>query len=80
MTRYEKQEIDKMPTIAYWSLLGGVELKSIGYGIEDYLIVVANAWFGKRSYHKLKVNYTASGHSYIKLNGITLYTANAIRC
>lgn len=57
----------KMETKGYWSALGGLELKDILYGIEDYALVVSGTWVGKPKSHKLKIYY---GHRpYIKLNG-----------
>lgn len=55
MTRL--QMFNEMPTIGYWSALGGVELKGIEHGVEDYALVIANAWGGKKSAHRVRVHY-----------------------
>ena len=39
----------------------------IEYGIDDYLYIVAGAWNGNRTYHKLKVHYGKC--DYILFNG-----------
>lgn len=52
-------------SIAYYSGFGGLEIKKIEYGIDDYLYAVSGAWSSKKSYHKLKI-YDGN---YIKLHG-----------
>lgn len=53
----KKEICQNNATIAYYSGFGGLEAKHIEYGIDDYLYIVAGAWNGKRTYHKLKVHY-----------------------
>mgnify|MGYP003299552586 CR=1 FL=1 len=67
------------PASAYYSGCGGVELHKIEYGINDYLYITAGAWCGKKSYHKLKVNYTATGNAYIMLHGYKMLLNEFIR-
>ena len=64
----KKEICQNNATIAYYSGFDGLEVKHIEYGINDYLYVVAGAWNGKRTYHKLKVYYSNKG-DYIRLNG-----------
>lgn len=66
-------------TVGYWSELGGVELKHIEYGINDYAYVVDNAWYGIPSYHIVKINYSNKG-SYIRLYDYRLYFDDCVRC
>ena len=40
MTKSEKQIYLNKNTIGYWSDQGGVEVKGIEYGINDYAIIV----------------------------------------
>lgn len=64
-----KREIcDGHRTIAYYSGLGGLEVRHISYGINDFIYLIAGAWSNNKSYHKLKIHY---GHkyAYIKLYG-----------
>lgn len=53
----KKQICQNNATIAYYSGFGGLEVKHIEYGTDDYIYIVAGAWNGKRTYHKLKVHY-----------------------
>ena len=53
----KKEICQSNATIAYYSGLGGLEVKHIEYGTDDYFYIVAGAWNGKRTYHKLKVHY-----------------------
>lgn len=64
-----KREIcDEHRTVAYYSGLGGVEVRHISYGINGFIYLIAGVWGNNRSYHKLKIHY---GHkyAYIKLYG-----------
>lgn len=65
----KKQVCLNNPARAYYSACGGIELNKIEYGINDYLYITAGAWSGKKSYHKLKINYTATGNAFIKYHG-----------
>ena len=67
-------------TIAYYYGLGGVEIKHIEYGIEDYLYCVSGAWGinTNKKYHKLKV-YNTENSSYIRLNGYKIPLDECIR-
>ena len=65
-------------SFAYYSGWGGVELKHIEYGINDYVYCVAGAWYGKKSYHKLRI-YHVFTDSYFKLNGYKIWLGDCIR-
>ena len=56
------------PTIAYYSGFGGQEVKHIDYGIDDHVYLVAGAWNGKKSYHRLKICYGTKS-VYVRLFG-----------
>jgi len=47
----------EMETKAYYYGLGGIEIKDILYGIEDYVVFVAEAWTTNRSVHKVRIYY-----------------------
>ena len=66
-------------TIAYYSGLGGVEIKGICYGINDYIYAVANAWHGRKSYHKVKVNYDFNTDAFIRIRGYKIPLNECIR-
>lgn len=53
----KKEICQNNATVAYYSGFGGLEVKHIEYDIDDYLYIVAGAWNGKRTNHKLKVHY-----------------------
>lgn len=61
----KKAEIIEMPTIGYWSALGGLEVKTIEYDINDYCLCVSGAWSSKKTAHRVKI-YNGD---YIKLHG-----------
>lgn len=64
-----KHEIcDTHRTFAYYSGLGGLEIRFIEYGINDYIYLIAGQWNNSKSYHKLKIHY-GSKYSYISLHG-----------
>ena len=65
----KKEVCNNNKSFAYYSGFGGLELKHIEYGIEDYIYCVSNAWGGAKAYHKLKVYYDNNNNSHIKLNG-----------
>ena len=64
----KKEYCENCPTVAYYSGLGGLEVKFIEYGTDDYIYLVAGAWYGKKSYHRLKICY-GSKSAYVRLFG-----------
>ena len=73
-----KKDILKMETIAYYSGFNGLEIKGIEYGIDDYVLCVSGAWYGKPKPHRLKIYYT-SENAYIKLSGEKIRLDECIR-
>ena len=55
----KKEHCENRSTVAYYSGFGGLEVKFIEYGTDDYVHLVAGAWNGKKSYHRLKIHYGA---------------------
>lgn len=74
----KKSEILKMETIAYYSGFNGLEIKGIEYGIDDHVLCVSGAWYGKPKPHRLKIYYT-SENAYIKLHGYRIPLDECIR-
>lgn len=70
---------NSLPTIAYWSTLGGVEVKDVEFGDENYIEVVAGTFACQRTAHRLKVYYSVTKGPYVKLFGTRLYTRECIR-
>ena len=66
-------------SFAYYSGFGGLELKHIEYGIDDYIYCVSGSWTGKPVYHKLKIHYSANENHYIMLHGYRIRLDECIR-
>lgn len=79
MMKSEKIKALQADSIAYISSCGGVEIKYILHGLDDYAVIVAGAWTGCKTVHRLKINYTAAGVPFIRLHGYTLPLSEAIR-
>lgn len=76
MTKKEICSTNK--SIAYYSGFGGLELKKVEYGIDNYIYCVSGAWCGKKSYHKLKVYY-GNDSDYMMLHGYKIPLNECIR-
>ena len=79
MMMSKKEYCLQHPATAYYSGLGGVEIHGIEYGIEDYIYCCRGAWTSKKSYHKVKIYYSASGNAYIKIHGYRIPLNECIR-
>lgn len=86
-TNDEAREIIKKPAIGYWSAFGGVEVKDIEYGTNDYIVCVANAWYGPKpnNVHRLRIRTTTpsskfvESRNYICLGSTHLYLDECLR-
>lgn len=78
MKKQEKQNYLNKKSVGYWSACSGVEVKEIIYGINDYAIVVINAWGGEKSVHRLKIYY-GNKRDYVNIHGYRLYFDECIR-
>ena len=74
MTKSEKQNYLNKNTIGYWCDWGGVEVKGIEYGINDYVIIYIRL---KRSVHRVKIYYGI--RHYIRIRGRRLYFDECLR-
>ena len=76
----KKEKCLNNETIACYYGLGGVKIKHIEYGIEDYLYCVSGAWGSttNKRYHKLKIYYNPKG-DYIRLHGYKIPLNECIR-
>ena len=78
-----KQIMDKLLTIADWSDLGGVEVKHIEFGPDDYIWCISGAWTGKVSCHRAKIYYPSTTlkepRPYIRIGSTKLYIDQFIR-
>ena len=76
MTKSEKQNYLNKKTIggwAVWGVWGGVEVKDIEYGINDYAIIVVN----ETSVHRVKIYYGKRPN--IRIYGRRLYFDKCLR-
>ena len=77
MTKKEICENNK--TFGYYSGFGGIELKDFEYSINDSVYFVANAWNGKKSYHKARIYIGAKDSAYFIFKGIRISLDECIR-
>ena len=77
MKKAEKQKYLEKEYIGYYSGYSGIEIKDIQYGIEDYIIFVAGAWYGKKSVHRSKIY--CGNRDYFKYNGNRIYLDECLR-
>ena len=77
MTKKEKQEIINATATGYYSGFGGIEIKEIRYGIDDYVVFVAGAWCSARSAHIAKIYYT--DRPYFLWKGVRIHLDEIIR-
>ena len=69
MTNNEKKAIIEKSALAYYSGFSGLEIKDIEYGIDDHIVFVAGAWYGKKSVHRAKICTTANIPQAVCLTG-----------
>ena len=80
MTNNEKKAIIEKSALAYYSGFSGLEIKDIEYGIDDHIVFVAGAWYGKKSVHRAKINTTMNGKLYFNYRGNRVHLDECIRC
>ena len=78
MKAYEKATALRAEYIGYYSGFGGIEVKTIDYGLEDYCIFVAGAWTGNRSVHRCKIHYETN-RPYFIYNGCRIHFDEILR-
>ena len=80
----KKEYCTDRPTVAYYSGFGGLEVKHIEYGTDDYVYLVASAWNGRKSYHRLKIHYGMKIrlHTPVRtaLSAFRIYTRLILHC
>lgn len=78
MKKAEKKAILDAACIAYYSGFGGIEIKEIQYGIEDYIIYTAGAWTSQKTAHKSKVYYN-SENPFFRYHNYKISLSDCIR-
>lgn len=80
MTQKEKDKYLQKKTIGVLGTLdfGGLELKCIEHGIDDYAVFVVNSVFGNPSVHRCVIQY-AGYKPYFKVYGSRVYMSEIMR-
>ena len=71
LSEFEKLEYIYADCVAYFSGYGGIEVKEIQYGIDDYVIYVSGAWTNNRRVHRVKIQY--SDRPYFRFGAKKIY-------
>ena len=82
MDKMQKLDVMAKPTVAYYSGWGGIEIKDIHYGINDYVVFIGGAWHGKPSVHRTKIDYAGNDYEvrpYFRYAGHRIYLDECIR-
>lgn len=69
MKRQEKQETLKAPAIGYYSGLGGLAIKRIEYGVDDFAVFTAGEFTGRKTAHKARIDYSGKA-PFFKFAGV----------
>lgn len=81
MNKAEKQRVIELPTVAtcWEDYPGGVEIKEIEYGIDDYCLCVTQTMTNNPRAHRVKINYSADYRPYISIDGFHIYMDDCLR-
>ena len=81
MTKEEKKKVLEMPTVAtcWEDYSGGVEIKEIQYGIDDYCLCVTQSQTIHPRVHRVKIHYEEE-RAYVIIDSFRVYMDNCIRC
>ena len=75
----KKEICENNKTFGYYSGFGGIELKEFDYSINDSVYFVANAWYGKKSYHKARIYIGTNDHAYFIFKGVKISLDECIK-
>ena len=79
MKKYEKDIAMRAEYIGYVSAFGGLEIKCIDYGIDDYVVFVCGAWYGKKEVHRVKIYYNIKSEPNFFCHGQRVYFRDVLR-
>lgn len=65
----KREYCESHESAAYYSGLGGLEIKGIEYGIDDFVYSVSGAWGGKKAFHRCKIYYPIKGSAFFRIHG-----------
>lgn len=74
-----KEMVMAKKTVGYISACGGIEIKEIACGIDDYVVFIAHAWGPNASAHKRKIYFNSNG-AYFIYNGTRYKFTDIVRC
>ena len=77
MTTDEKLRYLEKDTVAYYSGYGGIEIKEVINGLEDYVIYVSNSFTSNKNVHKVKIHW--GERPYFIANGVRIHLDECIR-
>jgi len=73
-----KKQYETSPTVACFYGFGGIEIKAILYGIDDYVVFAAGTMCQKSTFHKAKIYYSERG-DYFKFKGSKIYLNECLK-
>ena len=79
MTKEEKEQYLNMPTVGVSATLSVLEVKTIEYGIDDYIVFTVPRHNGKRTVRRAKINEGAD-RPYFFYEDFRVYMDEIIRC
>lgn len=79
MTQKARKAMLQQPTIGYTDALGGIAVKRIEYGINDYVTYVVGTMCTKPSVHSRKIMHSVKKGAYFVHNGHAVYLADCMR-
>lgn len=73
-------------SVAYYSGLGGLEIKGIEHGVNDFVYCVSGCWDGnwcngknKKRFHRCKIYYSVAGSAFFMVDGYKIPFDECIR-
>lgn len=73
-------------SVAYYSGLGGLEIKGIEHGVNDFVYCVSGCWGGSwcnwknvKRLHRCKIQYTQNGAAFFRVHGYKIPLDECIR-
>ena len=75
----KREYCETRKSIAYYSGFGGVEIKGVEHGINDYIYFVSGAWYGRKVFHRNKIYYPVNGAPFFRVYGRKVLLGECIR-
>lgn len=78
MKKEEKLKVMQEKSVGYFSGFGGLEVKSIAYGVEDCVVFVVGAWTGRPEVHTARIHYETE-RAYFNYRGTRVHFDEVLR-